>query len=127
MGIIINLSNNVTHYASINKNFISITKDIIYQGLSLSEEVDTTQIDEIPEDSNLHTFVYNVGGYNVTGGLSVWTNETDYRQRNHGSAKIVSVAVTSPTVPINPYETIYQGYKDTLDSRKDVDSYTDDI
>jgi hypothetical protein len=119
MGIIINLPNNVTHYASINRNFISINKQV-QQGLDHVGEVDYTRTDE-PPDSNAFTFVYDVSGYEVTGGLSVWTNETDYRQRNHGSAQIVSVTVTSPTVPTNPYEIIYQGYKDTLDS------YTDDI
>lgn len=118
MGVIINPSRGVNHYASINRNGIYITK--------LSEiEVQTDENgDLLLDESNDPTIinVYKELGYSISADFSVWDNEQDYKNRDINTI-IYSreVQVITATPPTNVYELLYNQLK------KGVASYTDDI
>jgi hypothetical protein len=107
MGVIINLPNNVTHYASINTNNIHIRKEShtnIVLG-DYNESIEQVQ-----------------WKYKITAGIWIWDDETYYTERavNYAIGDTMVVVITD-TVPTDIYTLIYNKYKSTLHS------YTDDI
>ena len=116
MGVIIQLQNNVNHYASINTNSIEIRKNKEYPLLGANglEGGDNIEIsDEI------------VTYYIVSGSFNVWNDETKYKENEKDSTlchvQDVRISVKSDTIPTNIYSTLYEKFKTGLVS------YTDDI
>lgn len=117
MGVIIHLSNDVTHYASVNTNTLSVEKIIIDpsigNGLVASE-------DDPRADMEISNVI--VTNYNVHAVLNIWDDETNYRDRNRDlSLQDVSIKSTSNTLPDNLYTDVYTKFKSGLGS------FTDDI
>ena len=107
MGLIINLPNNVTHYASINTNNIHIRK----------ESHSTSTLDDYGESIEQLQWKYR-----ITAGIWVWDDETYYTEKSvNNAASQATVIVVIDTVPDDIYTLIYNKYKTTLHS------YTDDI
>lgn len=120
MGIIINLPNNVKHYASINRNAIYITKQTQYLG-ELDENNEPIN-SEPPENP------YSNNGYMITANFDVWDNADAYRFRETESALYtVEVNCISPTVPTDIYTKIYEKFKTWHASYIDDDDDDDNI
>lgn len=117
MGVIIHLSNDVKHYASVNTNALSIEKIIIDpsrgNGLVASE-------DDPRADMEISNVI--VTNYTIHTILNIWDDESNYRDRNrHLSVQDVSIKSTSNTLPDNLYTEVYTKFKSGLVS------FTDDI
>jgi hypothetical protein len=117
MGVIIHLPNDVTHYASVNTNSVSVEKIIIDpsigNGLVASEDDPRFDV----EISNVI-----VTNYETSTILNIWDDETNYRDRNKGlSLQEIRIKSTSNTLPDNMYTEVYTKFKSGLSS------YTDDI
>lgn len=104
MGIIINLPNNVTHYASTRGKEVFIQKEPL------------PVYDDAYEDPP--TYVYR-----IEGGLTVWDDLTSYQEGDLSNNVYTNlqVTVTSNTVPQNLYTSVYNEFK------SGVNSYVDDI
>ena len=119
MGIIINLPDNVKQYVSINRNTVSINKQV--EAIIVGEPGAGPVTDEPIGPSN-ETIELVVRGYEVTAHFSIWTDETHYNNRDlEHIAGSLSVSTLVTTLPSNVYEVVYEELKQTLHS------YTDDI
>lgn len=118
MGIIINPSRGVTHYASINRNGVHILK-------KTDIEVQTDENGNLHADETGNQVIinpYRELGYVISAHFSVWDNEQHYRDRD--ITQIIysrEVQVTTTTPPMNVYELLYNKFKTTLQA------HTDDI
>lgn len=117
MGVIIHLSNDVNHYASINTNSVSVEKIIIDprigNGLVASE-------DDPRGDMEISNVV--VINYETSTVINVWDDETNYRDRiRDSSLQDINIKSTSNTLPDNMYTEVYTKFKSGLSS------FTDDI
>lgn len=115
MGLIINLPNDVKHYASINRNVISFNKIV--------EQLKEYDGDEEPDPNDediAYKFTNILIGYEITGRFNVWTNESDYNLRDEDTIKnTINVSITVPTLPTNLYIPLYEELKKTLHSYED--------
>tara|TARA_R110002153_G_scaffold234571_1_gene387942 strand:+ start:310 stop:663 length:354 start_codon:yes stop_codon:yes gene_type:complete len=117
MGVIIHVSNDITHYASVNTNSLSVEKIIIDpsigNGLVASE-------DDPRGDMEISNVI--VTNYVTHTILNVWDDETNYRDRMRDmSIQDITVNSTSNTLPDNLYTEVYTKFKSGLAS------FTDDI
>jgi hypothetical protein len=120
MGIIINISNGVTHYASINRNTILIEK--ITAPVHQTDDDGNILYDEGNGGAPLLVSQNALIGYHISGTFSVWSDETAYRNADDNQMIYEkNIDFMHDTVPVNAYELLYNNFKET------VQNYTDDI
>tara|TARA_Y100000389_G_scaffold117668_1_gene114864 strand:+ start:339 stop:692 length:354 start_codon:yes stop_codon:yes gene_type:complete len=117
MGVIIHLPNDVTHYASVNTNSVSVEKIIIDPRIG-------NGLVALEDDPRADTEISNVIviNYETSTVINVWDDETNYRDRiRDSSLQDVSIKCTSNTLPDNLFTEAYTKFKSGLSS------FTDDI
>ena len=120
MGIIINPTRGVTHYASINRNTISITK--ITAAIHQKDADGNILYDEENGGAPLMVTLNGLVGYHVSCTFTVWDDETAYRNADDDQMLYQkNIELTHDTVPVNLYELLYNKFKEG------VQSHTDDI
>ena len=111
MGVIIHLHDNVNHYASINTNTVSVSKNISY-----------APVNEPVEGATLVLGTEQEISFIISGEMDIWDNETASNENDRGDPiQRTTIFVKSNTIPENLYTEVYTKFKSGLAS------YTDDI
>ena len=111
MGVIIHLHDNINHYASINTNTVSVSKNISYA--PVNEPVEGASL-ELGTEQEI-TFI-------IAGEMDIWDNETASNENDRNDPiQRTTIFVKSNTIPENLYTEVYTKFKSGLAS------FTDDI
>ena len=113
MGVIIHLHDNINHYASINTNTVSVSKNISY-----------APVNEPVEGATLVLGTEQEISFIISGEMDIWDNETASNENEYDRGDPIqrtTIFVKSNTLPENLYTEVYTKFKSVLAS------YTDDI